>query len=288
MALSVPVGAQDSFPGTLVFAASPAGNWDLFLYRAGEPPRQLTRSSLDERAPALSADNKQVAYATSDGAIRILDLATGSGKQLPLPAGVYGYPAWLPDGSGLVYTSYRYKPPDEDADFVRYDFKEGRQSSLLTQTGPQDFPALSPGGDQFAYMSSLATLVPGFGSQVTQQLWVASLRRGSARQALMGTNVTSRPAWSPDGKWLAFSSDRTGQSEIWVVDVGDDKSLTQVSSERGDKSSPAWSPDGQGLVYVTAAQGIGELTIVNVKSKQIRKLSPFGRQRVSIRDPHWR
>ncbi len=81
------------------------------------------------------------------------------------------------------------------------------------------------------------------------------------------TQVTSgdfddeHPAWSPDGKLLAFSSnrstpdpDRNYDSNIWVVAADNtDKGahLTQVTTNPGSDDSPVWSPDGKWIAYVT-------------------------------------
>jgi Tol biopolymer transport system component len=90
---------------------------------------------------------------------------------------------------------------------------------LVNQTGPQDYPAVSPDGTQVAYMSSIATLVPGHGATITQQLWIVSLQLGKPRQLFHGSSQDTSPAWSPDGKQIAFSSNRSGPVEIWVADA---------------------------------------------------------------------
>jgi TolB protein len=270
--------------GTLVFVATVSGNWELFVLRSGEQaPKRLTTTALDERAPALSPDGKQVAYAMSDGSLHVMNLDRGETKALELPKGVYGYPAWMPDGRGLVFTSYDYQPPHEDADLLRYDFDTGEAKPLLTQTGPQDYVAIAPDGTRIAYISSLATTLPGFGSTVRHQLWIASLRTGAPSQILLGSARDLRPDWSPDGKLLAFSSDRSGSAEIWLV-AADGSKPTQLTSGPGAKLAPTWSPDGSELAYVLNASTI---EIINVKTK-VTRTWPLFAEPVEIRDPDWR
>src|SRR5438309_428976 len=191
--------------GTLVFVANPSGNWELFVLRAGESgPEKLTKTALDERAPSLSPDAKRVAYGSSDGSLWVLNLDTRQTARLDLPPGTYGYPCWLPDGSGIVYTSYEYTPAGEDADLFVYRFRTATASLFLLQTGPQDYASVSPAGDRVAYVASVATTIPGFGSTVTQQLWVASLRTGSSYPLFRGSSRDTRTAWSKDGGSIAF------------------------------------------------------------------------------------
>ena len=60
----------------------------------------------------------------------------------------------------------------------------------------------------------------------------------------------SSPTWSPDGKQLAFVSDRDGTSQIWVIpiDGGEAKRITDVPTE---VSSPVWSPDGRRIAFTS-------------------------------------
>ena len=281
--------SAESIPkGTLAFVANPSGNWELFIVSAGQTtPIQLTNTPLDERTPAISPDGMQIAYVTSDGSLWIMPLATKMAQQLAGPPGHYGYPAWTKDGSGLVYTVYTFNPPNEDADLFLYSFKDKKQRLLLQQTGPQDFPALSPSGERLAYMSSVATLVPGFGATVTQQLWIASLKDGKPQQLLWSTSHDTRPAWSPDGKWLAFSSDRNGNPDIWIVDADQHEAPMQLSNGPGAKTDPTFSPDGNQIAYVSNASGRSQLMVIDVKTRQSRPLSLSSRS-TDFRDPSWR
>jgi Tol biopolymer transport system component len=133
-----------------------------------------------------------------------------------------------------------------------------------------------------AYISSLATALPGFGSTITQQLWMVALQTGTPALLLGDARLTT-PAWSRDGTMLAFSSDRTGPTEIWVLNVGS-RTLAQLTGGSGAKLSPTWSPDGSEVAYVSTASGRAELEIVDVRSRRVRHL-PFD---LEIRDPDWR
>jgi TolB protein len=282
------VSGEPLSEGQLAFAGNPSGNWELFLLAAGQSsPVQLTRTSVDERSPAISPDGRQIAYSTSDGSLWLMSVDTKESQQLGGPPGHYGYPTWNKDGSSLVYTVYSFNPPSEDAELYTYSLKDRKQTLLLQQTGPQDFPALSPNGDRIAYMSSIATLLPGFGSSVTQQLWVASLQDGRSRQLFWGSFRETRPAWSPDGNSLAFSSDRGGNPDIWMIDSEGREAPIQLTSGPGAETSPAWSPRGNEIAFVSSAAGKSELVVLDMGTKQSRSVLA-GSQPLEIRDPAWR
>lgn len=280
--------AREPTAGKIAFVANRAGNWDLFVMNGdGTGLTQLTDTPIDERQPAVSPDGQRVAYSTSDGALRVIRLADKTAEALPLPAARYGYPAWLGDGSGLVYTSYTFAPGNEDADFFVYSFADRQPRPFLTQTGPQDYPALSPDGDTLAYVSSLATALPKFGSALTQQLWVSSLKYGRPSQLLPGSTDETRPAWSPDGAWIAFSSARAGGPDLWMVRP-DGKELTRLTETPPAETSPAFSPDGRQLAYVSTHDGRMRLMLLDVGTRASRALTPFGAEDVEAKDPSWR
>lgn len=79
-------------------------------------------------------------------------------------------------------------------------------------------------------------------------LYVMPLAGGEAKRITSGASMDVQPRFSPDGRRLAFASDRGGLENLWICDL-DGGNARQVSTEKGSTvSAPAWSPDGQWLV----------------------------------------
>ena len=279
----------ESAKNKLLFAANARGRWELFSYELGRVPIRLTADAHDARAPAVSPDAKRVSYVRSDGSLWILDLVSLAARKVLATFsngnGRYGFPTWI-NNDEFAYTTYVVTPPTEDSDIYVYSFKQGRQRVLVRQTGAQDLASVSPGGGSLAYVSSVTTVVTGFGSTITQQMWVASLRTGNLDQLVAGAFRDTRPAWSPDGKKIAFASDRNGGRHVWVVDV-ESKALEQVTSGPGDDVDPTWSPDGRQIAFVSTSTAGTELRVVDVASRRVSVLKPFGSRNVAIREPVW-
>jgi len=69
----------------------------------------------------------------------------------------------------------------------------------------------------------------------------------------------SSPALSPDGDWLAFTSDASGASQVWIMSL-QDRAPRQLTHDVPGARDPAWSPDGQQIAYVIDGWGIGSVS----------------------------
>lgn len=79
-------------------------------------------------------------------------------------------------------------------------------------------------------------------------LYLLPIAGGDARRITSGPAYDVQPRFSPDGKWIAFASDRGGMENLWVADR-EGKNARPITSDKANAiSAPAWSPDGQYLV----------------------------------------
>ena len=128
-----------------------------------------------------------------------------------------------------------------------------------------DRPALNPSGSTIIFVSNRGGAprlwtVPAPALDATTFDTPVALETGSATATPEGA-----PAWSPDGSTIAFSSTRTGRSEIFTVPASGGAAV-QLTSEIGGAFNPAWSADG-GSIYYTSTIGTLHLRRVRVSSR---------------------
>lgn len=118
-------------------------------------------------------------------------------------------------------------------------YLEGYELPTLT-IGPMD-PAPAPDGQRIAFASR------GW-------LWVMDLNSAIARRVTTGGSLDARPAWSPDGKRLAFVRDDSRETAIMEIDLASGREKVLVDEPAIDLD-PTYSPDGSSLYYSSAAAG---------------------------------
>jgi dipeptidyl aminopeptidase/acylaminoacyl peptidase len=219
---------------------------------AGGDAIPLTAEGVSSSHARWSPDGKLIAFLSSrkDGKTQVWLLSRLGGEAQRLtdtPPDVDDF-AWSPDSRRLVLVLRDASP--EELEAAKDKDAEGDKGEKKKVLKPWVIDRLQFKQDEIGYLDRRRT-----------HLYVFDLAPKSLKQVTSGDFDDSEPAWSPDGKLLAFTSNRsqpdpdaTYDSNIWVVAADNtDKGahLTQVTANLGADTTPAWSPDGKWIAYVT-------------------------------------
>lgn len=224
--------------------------------------------------PVFSPDGRRVAYLVSapDGSSRLFVVGAGGGAPRQLtsdrPPTYYGTFAWMLDGRAIAYATTRY---ENDSEIYVAD-ADGRSAVAVTRNDVDDLdPSWSPDGRRLLF-----SRVVGLAAGQAAELWAADARGGRERRILSAPAragvVDLDPAWSPDGRTVAFTRGRLtdeGELQGGLVSAAiamvrpDGAGFHFLTSPPGLATAPAWSPDGTRIAF-TYAGGPYEHPVVDV------------------------
>jgi tol-pal system beta propeller repeat protein TolB len=235
---------------------------------ASDQSPATSATSAVSAAPTPMGGGGRIAFASGrDGDYEIYSLEPGSIQATRLtnsdPKGKY-FPKWSPDGTVLLYWTYSAQPYVSDEYWLDADGKTD-----VFANGVQPYVSFSPDGQTVVLCTAMEDgdievgTVPAAGGDFTR------LTNSPGKDFM--------PAWSPDGKTIAFASERDGPTHIYLMDAdgGNPRRLTDNDLL---EAAPAWSPDGSQIaffggsdseitnVYVVNADGSGTTNITNQAS----------------------
>jgi TolB protein len=254
--------------GRIVFVGQDAGagTWGGVFSMAsdGSDVVRLTADTEVATDPEYSPDGRRIAYsANHDAYANVYTMAAdGSGvrrlTETPFSDGGDLFPTWTPDGLGLVFVSTRGQ---DAADYGGFDLyrvdADGTDEQRLTVTArdvDDTQPAVSPDGTRIAFVSDRPVPDYGFTDLFVMDIDGSDVQRLTFDAEPDGASFghyADSPVWSPDGSRIAFSSDRSGNKDIWVVDA-DGTDLTNLTADPSEDLDPAWSPDGSTLTWTSS------------------------------------
>jgi Tol biopolymer transport system component len=274
----------------IAFVSQRDGNSEVYVMNAdGSGKRNLTRDrASDDDYPTWSPDGRKIAFLRGRPQSQTVDVSTWS----PRPANCSGSPrrcvfrfflydlyvvnadgsglrrltrnqtgtyqvVWSPDGRTIYYGRY----------LVSTDGSGARRLPYIPLTA-----VWSPDGRRIAFVISLGPRHP----PVVQnsEIYVMNADGSGARRLTHEAGYDGEPAWSPDGRKIAFQSTKTigGNKEIYVMnaDGSGKRNLTRNPAMDG---RPSWSPDGRRIAFVSDREGRLEAHVMNADGSGQRSLT---------------
>ncbi|UCC75982.1 MAG: PD40 domain-containing protein [Anaerolineales bacterium] len=276
--------------GRIAFATNRDGNYEIYVMNAdGTDQRRLTYNPYEDRDPVWSPDGTQIAFSNYEAGhtdIYVINADGSNLRRLTTKGG--GAPAWSRDGARIAFSR---NEPATDLYVMNAD---GTGAQQLTDTGT-DRAVFSPDwSPDETHMVCVVDANPVRALEEVSTIHVLNLDElppgRSAELAdlrplpRVGERVNDGPVWSPDGSWIAFSTEVEGRRDIYLMHA-DGTGLTLVTNtEDINGFHPNWSPDGTQLVFQSSPFGHWDIYITNADGSDPRRLTTEG---ANDTDPDW-
>jgi eukaryotic-like serine/threonine-protein kinase len=228
--------------GTLVFQpgtfASHTRNL-VWMDRTGKATN-ITEEVRPYAAPAISPDGKRIALTleASSYDVWVYDLERGTLTKVSFGADDY-WPHWSPDGKMLAYHSSKSGTVQV---YVKHGIVQGEETMVTDGPGFKELEGWTPDGREIIFGRE--------NKDTGWDLYAAAVEGDHKPRPLVVAPFNQADAsLSPDGKWLAYVSDESGQNEVFVQAMNDPNTRAQISSEGA--TAPRWARSGNELFFLS-------------------------------------
>jgi serine/threonine protein kinase/Tol biopolymer transport system component len=228
--------------GTLAYAAAGSRDHRLVWVNRSGHETGLVASVDGWRDVVLSPDGSRAAVqriVPDANDIWTIDLARGVPSRFTFSPDVDDDPVWSPDGTRIAFSSVR----DGVSGIYQKPLAVGRDDELLLTTHASARPtSWSPDGRYLLFEQT--------DPATASDIWVMPVQGDHAPHRYLATTFSERDAhFSPDGKWVVYTSDESGRNEVYVQTFPDSHERLRISTQGGE--SPRWASSGHELYFLS-------------------------------------
>ena len=296
----------------ILFVSKRDGNQEIYRQILGGRPKRLTFEEGSDFDPALSPDGTKMVYVSTINRIfeiAVMDLKSRKHQQLTFSLKRDLHPTWSPDGKRIAFASDRdgdfdiyimdatgknttqmtdnfpwddnwphWSPVSEEIVFTSdrhgvdgvylLNVRTGDQKQLTNFNYRTAYPKWSPGGTKIAFFSATREeILPR-----DRLIWRVKPDGTDLEILVADGQLNDEPTFSPDGKWLAFTSARDKNEEIYSININTQQ-IIRLTNHPDRDHLPDWSPDGQKIAFVSRRGGNPDIYTMTANGEQLTNLT---------------
>lgn len=255
----------------VAYVSNPENSLDIFLRGSTAlEPRAMTQTAATEYNLTWSKDGRQLYYTLyrKDGRqVNRIDVAEAVIEPLLLDSTILSLSDVSADQERLLISTTEDHPKGE---LYLYEPASGRKTRLTHNNFYEAGAKFAPG--ETTIVASIQTRVPDSTNHAgIAEIFAIDLLRNSLQRLTDMQGFNGLPAYSPDGRYIAFHHCREGQCDIYRMN-SDGTELTNITRGEDDNRWPRWSPDGRWIAFTKT---IGENSDIYLASKNGKVIKPF-------------
>jgi len=232
---------------------------------------------------------------------------------------IKAFPDWLPNGEGILYTSYLKSGLPDVFLTSRGRSPAGRILRDVLSKSPKYRGVFAPDGSELALVASMGGATELFrvrrtgkdllrltnnqevidvaptwspdGKRIafvsdrsgTPQIYVMDRDGRNQRRISYQSSYSAAPSWSPDGRWIAYGARTENQFDLYLIDPTGEVNVPLVVHRRNDQS-PSWSPDSRKVIFSSDRRGRSDLYVIDVNSRRLQRITKGAKDNLS---PSW-
>ncbi len=241
--------------------------WQIWIMDLdGLNPKLLTNSPIDKVHLCFSYDGKKIAYTTNKGELWIMDSEGSNNSRTDLPISCFE-PRFSPDNEKIVFTSYQ-DIYHGNTELWEYNFKTKKLIKLTNRAWLQYNPDYSPKGDAVIFTDG-----PELYGQEIRKL---NLETKDITQLTDNGpfDYDMQANFFPDGERIVYSSNQSGNYDIWLMDKFGRKKTNLSKSADSFDVLPAPTKDGKNVFFISDKNdGIFRIWKIDLKTKKLKQIS---------------